>query len=338
VATLHSCVYRIRKVLDEAGGPELRRRPRGYLLDVPEPERSIDAHRFEELVAAARRALDEGDHAAATTALRKGLALWRGEAFRGIEAAAVRERAAGLAELRLDAAEWCLTAELELGRHQAVLAELEALTGEHPYREGFWALLMTALYRSGRQAAALEAYQRLYRLLDEELGIRPRPSLQALQQRILEGAPDLEAPRAGAPGLVPRMLPARLRDLTGRADQLNALNRLLPASIDGSSAVIASVAGTAGVGRHGQTLDSIGYIHHLRGDHRKAVEYFRQAVSELQRQGDRYAESEGLTHLGDARLAAGDREGARASWREALGILDELGHRDAEQVCAKLTA
>ncbi|GAB3428288.1 BTAD domain-containing putative transcriptional regulator [Flindersiella endophytica] len=250
VAMLHSCVYRIRKALDETiGGAALRRGASGYLLDVSVD--AVDGHRFEQLAAAGRQALDDADHQEAAARLRAALGLWHGAAFAGIEAAAVRERAACLDELRLDATQWCLAAELELGGHQAVLGELEGLVGEHPYREGLWGLLMTALYRSGRQAAALETYQRLYRLLDDELGIQPSRTVRDLQQRILAGAPDLEAPAVAGRGqlrVVPRMLPARVRDFTGRDKQLKLLHGLLAASEDGAMP-IAAVAGAAGVGK-----------------------------------------------------------------------------------------
>ncbi|WP_204745353.1 AfsR/SARP family transcriptional regulator [Glycomyces paridis] len=253
-ATLQAYVYRLRKLFD---GPEsavaLHGRPGGYLLDVPAG--TLDADRFEHLLAEGRQARDAGRFEDAVVAFRAGLGLWRGAAFADIDLHAVREQARGLDERRLDATEQCLSAELGAGRHDTAVVELESLVEAHPLRERLWELLLLALYRCGRQAEALAAYQRLYRVLGDELGIQPAPPVQELQQRILEGDPTLGALSAagGRPdeARIPRQLPATTGDFTGRADDLAELDHLLlDSGTDGPGAVvITAIAGTAGVGK-----------------------------------------------------------------------------------------
>ena len=129
--------------------------------------------------------------------LRAALALWRGRPYAdldhipGLEAEVRR-----LEELRLIAVELRIDADLATGRHEAVIGELEALAAEHPLREGFRARHMLALYRAGRQAEALRAYQRTREVLADELGIDPSPELQQLEERILSHDPDLATPQA----------------------------------------------------------------------------------------------------------------------------------------------
>lgn len=169
-------------------------RPPGYLL-VVDPD-CVDAARFERLVGAASEALSR-DPERAATALGEALDLWHGPALSEFAdepfAAADARR---LEELRLTALEDRIEADLACGRHETLVAELEKLTGEHPFRERLWAQLMVALYRSSRQAEALRAFQDLRRRLGGELGIEPSLELQALEQRILDQDPEL---REGGP-------------------------------------------------------------------------------------------------------------------------------------------
>jgi DNA-binding SARP family transcriptional activator len=157
--TLQSHIKRLRRVLEPdrargAAGQVLITRPPGYLLRV-EPG-TLDATRFEELTAKAARALADGAARAAGSMLREALGLWRGQAFEEFAdsdvAAAEADR---LGELRLGAVEDRLEAELRLGRHRELVAELESLIRKYPLRERLWAQLMLALYRAGRQADAL---------------------------------------------------------------------------------------------------------------------------------------------------------------------------------------
>jgi DNA-binding SARP family transcriptional activator len=181
---LQGYVSRLRKLL----GPErIATVPPGYALRIARDE--YDLARFETLVEAARDTADAGDRA---RLYRQALALWRGPAlaeFRNEPFA----RAAGqrLAELRLAAVEQRIDAELELGCHEGLVAELDALVAEEPLRERLRGQLMTALYRSGRQAEALARYREGRRLLVEQLGIEPGPALQELERAILRHEPAL---------------------------------------------------------------------------------------------------------------------------------------------------
>ncbi len=147
---------------------------------------TIDAVRFERLVEQGRAALAAGDAEAATGVFADGLALWRGPALADFvfERCAAGE-AGRLEELRLAATEDSVDAALALGRHRALIAELDQLVASHPLRERLRAQQMLALYRSGRQAEALRTYQAGRRILGDELGIDPSPALKALESAIL---------------------------------------------------------------------------------------------------------------------------------------------------------
>ncbi|MEV4562739.1 BTAD domain-containing putative transcriptional regulator [Nonomuraea sp. NPDC049419] len=158
----------------------------GYLLDV-EPD-DVDCHRFERLVAEARRARAAGQVAGAAEEFRTALGLWRGEALAGVESSVLR-RAYGvpLEELRLTAVEERVELDLQLGRGAEVVGELRALTGAHPLRERAWVRLIDALHQAGRRSEALGAYQEARRTLVDELGLEPGDELVAAHQRVLNG-------------------------------------------------------------------------------------------------------------------------------------------------------
>jgi DNA-binding SARP family transcriptional activator len=159
----------------------------GYLIRVSDGE--LDLHRFEQLVAAARAE----EPVQAARLLREGLALWRGAPLAELgDSFAATERA--LEEQRLAALEQRIDADLALGRHAELVPELEGLVREQPLRERLRGQLMLALYRSGRQADALEIYRSGRRLLDEELGLQPADELQRLEKAILNHDPSLESP------------------------------------------------------------------------------------------------------------------------------------------------
>jgi DNA-binding SARP family transcriptional activator len=178
-------VSRLRKALRTAGGDEvLLTRPPGYLLAV-DPD-AFDATRFEALLRSARRSAAGGLHAEAAATFAEALALWRGPAYPGLtDLPFARAEARRLEEARLDALEARIEADLACGRDGELIGELASLTGEHPLRERLWALRMTALYRTGRQAEALRTYQELRRQLGEELGIEPSEELRTLEGAIL---------------------------------------------------------------------------------------------------------------------------------------------------------
>jgi YVTN family beta-propeller protein len=183
-------VSNLRKVL---GDGELVTRGRGYVLDTKPGQ--LDVDRFESLAADGRRALGEHDAASAAAHLREALALWRGPpladfAYEGFAQGEI----ARLDDERLAALEDRIEADLMLGDHRVLVGELEALVGEYRHRERLLALLMLALYRSGRQADALAAYHRGRTAVNDDLGLEPGPQLQALQHQILNHDPTLDRP------------------------------------------------------------------------------------------------------------------------------------------------
>jgi DNA-binding SARP family transcriptional activator len=201
-------ISRLRKALADAGGDgTVVTRTPGYLIRV-EPD-ALDADRFHALLAQGRSEAAEDRHREAAETLRRALSLWRGAALGDLaDAPFAQAEAARLEEARLAALEERLEADLVCGRHGEVLPELEALTRAQPLRERFWAQRMLALYRAGRQAEALRAYQHLRRLLGEELGIEPGADLSRLESAILRHEPalDLIAPpveRVAAPARRP---------------------------------------------------------------------------------------------------------------------------------------
>jgi predicted ATPase/DNA-binding SARP family transcriptional activator len=196
----------------------------GYVLRL-EPDQ-LDLARFEQLFERGRAALGGGDPAGAVAALTEALALFRGPALMDVayEEFAQAE-SARIEELRLACLEALLEARLGVGEHAPVLAELETLVAQHPLRERFTAQLMLALYRSGRQAEALDAYQRARGRLVEELGIEPSPELQALNRRILNQDEALAGPTRTEPPVA--KLPAPPTPLVGRQGELTELAALL---------------------------------------------------------------------------------------------------------------
>ncbi|PKN82041.1 MAG: hypothetical protein CVU47_04580 [Chloroflexi bacterium HGW-Chloroflexi-9] len=185
--TLQTYVAHLRRALEQGAPgarPRILTRARGYLLDAPSED--IDAGRFERLVAEGRLALGERRYQAASNVLRQALSLWRGSALADLDAdGAAQAEIARLDEERLRALEARIDADLGCGAHADVVPELQRLVAVHPLRETLRAQLMLALYRSGRQAEALDAYQRARALLVQELGIEPGPTLRRLEEQIL---------------------------------------------------------------------------------------------------------------------------------------------------------
>ncbi len=180
-------VSRLRRAL---GNDTLTATPGGYLLRVPEG--ALDTDELEEFRARAR----EADPREAARLLRQGLALWRGPPYADLRyEAALQTEITRLEELRLTTLEERIEADLATGEASQLVAELEALAGEHPLRERLRALLMLALYRSGRQAEALEAYRHGRQLLDSELGLEPGVELRELERAILAHDPALDGPQ-----------------------------------------------------------------------------------------------------------------------------------------------
>ena len=184
LGSLHNHVLRLRRQL----GDRLVTRSPGYLLRVEPGE--LDLDRFRRLVEEARAV--EPSEAAAL--LHEALALWRGGPLADLAAEPAGAAAASLAELRLEALENRIDADLALGRHATLVPELDALVAEQPFREPLRGQLMLALYRSGRQADALEAYGAARGTLVEELGTEPGAQLQELHRAILRQDADLAGP------------------------------------------------------------------------------------------------------------------------------------------------
>src|SRR5919197_6608114 len=191
--TIQVYVSRLRRALAD---DRLVTRQPGYVLYV-EPE-ELDLARFEQLVADARGVSAEN----AARKLKEALALWRGPPLADL---AYEEFAqaeiARLEEIRIAPIGQRIDAELALGRHADLVPELEAMVARHPLRERFRHQLMLALYRSDRQADALEAYQRARRELSDELGLEPSESLKQLEAAILRQDAELAAPHAPAQAL-----------------------------------------------------------------------------------------------------------------------------------------
>ncbi len=192
---LRSTISRLRKRLRDAGAPDdlIVTRAPGYLLDVA--AEVTDAHRFEGLVAEGRQQLARHRPREAARLLVESQAVWRGPAYSEVrDEPFARAEARRMEELRLAAIESWIDAELTVGRHHALIGELETLTSTHPMRERLWTQRMLALYRSGRQAEALRVFQDLRAILVAELGIEPGHDVTWLEHAILTQEPALDFP------------------------------------------------------------------------------------------------------------------------------------------------
>ncbi|WP_345072517.1 AfsR/SARP family transcriptional regulator [Phytohabitans flavus] len=229
-------------------------RPPGYALEIG--AEATDAAVAERLI---RQARQSEDSAANTTRLRAALALWRGPALMDVTGLPwMEEQSRRLTLLEVEARHALIEARLALGEHTELVPELRRLTSEQPYHENMHGHLMLALYRSGRQAEALDAYQGLRRALREDLGIEPSSALQDLQTDILRHAPSLDPPGqsvtvtpAASTATVPSQLPLAVRTFVGREAELARLDAILAESDPARPAavLISAVSGTAGIGK-----------------------------------------------------------------------------------------
>lgn len=170
----------------------LRTRHNGYLLDLQAG--AIDVNEFDRLARAGRSAAERGDDRAAADLLGRALGLWRGSALVDVRKGPVLElEAMALEETRLAVLSRRIESDLALGHHADILGELTALAARHPLNENISALLITALYRTGHTARALEVFHRLRRSLVDQLGIEPSAQLQRLQHAVLSRDPSLDA-------------------------------------------------------------------------------------------------------------------------------------------------
>lgn len=276
--TLQVYVSQLRKLLHTAdpeyGRDALVTRPPGYALHLDPAQ--LDLTVFEELHHNGQKALLRGDHAAAADLQRRALRLWRAPLASDTPHGPLLARTAvRLSEVRAAALEQRMRAELRLGHHQRLIGELHSAVAEMPMREEFHMLLMTALYRAGRQAEALRVFAQLRQTLVTELAIEPGQPLQLLHQRILSGdtellhpaplprtpqerepAPDAAGQETAAdtdrvgqvrlPGQAPDRLMPRDPVFVGRADELDRLGALLR---DVPAGGCAALAGAAGIGK-----------------------------------------------------------------------------------------
>jgi YVTN family beta-propeller protein len=276
VTSLQIYVSRLRKLLP----PEtLLTRPPGYLLEL-EPD-ELDLRRFERLLAEGRAALAGGDAERAADVLHDALALWRGPALAEFAFEPFAQAEIGrLEDLRLAAVEERIEADLALGRHADLIGELEALIAENPYRERLRGQLMLALYRSGRQTEALEAYQDARRALVDELGIEASAELQRLEKQILTHDEALQteqpravpfAPGAAAPVSVERKRVTVLFADLAMTDELDEDPERAEAFLDRlhgeAAAEIEAAGGTVEKGIAGAVLGTFGAASARREDH-----------------------------------------------------------------------
>ena len=262
VGTLRDYVKELRKRIALRQESQIVTVPGGYLIRVDSAD--LDVLAFEELESQARQAAAEGAWALATDRWTAGEALWRGQPLADVPSELLTSREVPrLTEMRVQALESRFTADLRLGRHAEIIADLRRLAATYPLRERLHAQLMLALYRDGQQAAAQAVFHEARTLLIDELGTEPGPELRQLHQQVLASDPALDlpplAPRAattlaradqqqGIAG-VPRQLPAAVSHFIGRTAELAALNGLLTDATEPAAVVISALAGTAGVGK-----------------------------------------------------------------------------------------
>ena len=252
--TLQSHVSYLRTVLGKAA---IVAHPPGYLLELGQD--GTDVQLAERLL---RQGAQYADPGRAAADLREALALWRGRPLADLAGLAWLEQQAERLDLLRERIRHALSeARLDAGEHRQLIPELEQMAADHPLDEQIHAQLMTALYRSGRQADALAVYQRLRATLADELGLTPSPALRELETAILrqDAALDASAPavslRAAAPPPppvpVPAQLPPPVAAFAGRDAELARLDAILDGqeSHDVSAVTISVITGTAGVGK-----------------------------------------------------------------------------------------
>jgi hypothetical protein len=226
------------------------------------PKRALDLDVFEGGLSRARAARAAGQLQEAAEALHSALGLWRGPVCDGLSSPFLDAQADRLDESRISVLEERIELDLAIGVHADLIAELRDLVARHPLRERLYGLLMLALYRVGRQADALTVFRDARRHLDDELGVEPGAALQQLHQQILAADPQLAAPApdevigevgamSGTRRPLPVQLPHQIPDFPGRHAEIDRLDALVtgPRESIGTSVVITSIAGTAGVGK-----------------------------------------------------------------------------------------
>ncbi|SEO47659.1 BTAD domain-containing putative transcriptional regulator [Trujillonella endophytica] len=346
--TLQALISRLRRELEPETPPGgwhlLLTRDPGYVL-AADPE-DVDAVRFVRSLRTARDLVARHDVEGARAAVAEGLSLWRGPAYADVSAAFAVEESERLEELRLDARELAAELDLRLGRHAEIVDDLRELVRAKPLREGLRASLMLALYRSGRQAEALETYAEGRALLADELGVDPGPPLKDLHGRILRQDAGLAAPvreptappapapvptpvRPAPPAALPvAPLPVPLTSFVGRAAELDAVTAAL------AGGRLVTLVGPGGSGKTRLALEAA---------RRRPADAPPAALAELAGVEDpELVAAEVATVLGVS-LTAGDPVGAVATavqGRRLLLVLDNCEHvvEAAAELCAALLA
>jgi predicted ATPase/DNA-binding SARP family transcriptional activator len=323
--TLHSKISRLRRALGDPAAVSGGRS--GYKLNV-EPT-AVDVIEVVRMAALAKELSAMGDHDATAEASRRALDLFRGEilgdAGDGDWVIPYRVR---LEEVRLGLIEDLFAARLEMGAAGEVVGDLEAVVAEHPLREVMWQLLITALYRSSRQADALSAYQRVRAILAEELGLDPGPALRDLERQMLLQSPALDgvgrAMGTSAPAPKIGNLPALSTQLIGRDADLQELTEL----IDGCRLV--SVVGPAGVGKTRLAIEL------ARHDQAEGGAWLIRLDSAHSAAAVPQAVGEAFNLIGTTEAMLIDRLRAQ----ETLVVLDNCEHvlEPAADLCARLLA
>jgi DNA-binding SARP family transcriptional activator/tetratricopeptide (TPR) repeat protein len=258
---IQGCISGLRKLFTGAGLPDaIKTQSSGYMLSLCDDD--LDSEKFGKLVAQAHRQTADKQVVEAAATLREALELWRGRALDGVQSEFVRRGAALLEDARLAAVEERVRLDLELGRHEEIAVELRALVAEYPLRERLYGFLMLALYRSGRQAEALEVCRGARATLIAELGIEPCQELQDLERAVLNRDPSLDLPSAPASdasapaeksAASPRQLPASVADFIGRRDQIAEVRRILSDHKRSATAPYAvpiiALSGRGGIGK-----------------------------------------------------------------------------------------
>jgi DNA-binding SARP family transcriptional activator len=269
---IRALVTRLRRRLGERCERDAARivtRAPGYLIEVFGDE--LDASRFEALVHGAGASAGAGQWAPAARAAAEALTLWRGAPLMDIPSQLLRDQwVPHLERLHLQALDCRIEGDLNEGRHGQLIAELSDLTARHPLRERFHGQLMLALYRCGRQAEALAAYQHARQVLATELGVEPGAGLRELRRRMLSGDPGLAVAewarfgQAESQQVTPRELPSAVPGFTGRSAELAALTALADRDVEraGAAVVISAIGGTAGVGK---TALAVQWAHQAAG-------------------------------------------------------------------------
>ncbi len=290
--TLQVYVRRLRQTLGEDG--RIVYGEGGYAATVTPDE--IDSWRFEKLAERGRYAWSKADLETAGARLEEALELWRGPAYAGLgEVPTIADEARRLAEQRSRAREDLLAVKVDLGRHAEVVVDLSGMADELPYRERLCALLMVSLYRTGRQAEALQVFRRAHATLVEELGVQPSPLLRRIHESILRedeiltkpaqeillhadepvtsafgrmaaarpdsGQATKPVPQVEPATAVPALLPADIEDFTGRGEQVEFLLERLSGDRRSPAVPVVSVVGRAGVGK---TTLAVHVAHRLR--------------------------------------------------------------------------